>query len=117
MDYHRSVDQSAHFIPIQESISSEKLANIYVCEIVARQRVPVSVVSNRDVRFTSRFWNRFHDEMGTRLHFNTTFHPQTDRQSERTLQTLEDMLCAFVLDFDGSWDRYLPLAKNLYNNS
>ena len=109
--------KSAHFIPIQESISAEKLADIYVREIVARHGVPVSVVSDRDVRFTSRFWKRFHDEMGTRLHFSTAFHPQTDGQSERTIQTLEDMLRACVLDFGGCWDTYLPLAEFSYNNS
>ena len=109
--------KSAHFIPIQESISAERLADIYVREIVARHGVPVSVVSDRDVRFTSRFWKRFHDEMGTRLHFSTAFHPQTDGQSERTIQTLEDMLRACVLDFGGCWDTYLPLAEFSYNNS
>ena len=67
--------KSAHFIPIQESISAEKLVDIYVREIVARHGVSVSGVSDRDVRFTSRFWKRFHDEMGTRLHFSTAFHP------------------------------------------
>ena len=109
--------KSAHFIPIQESISAEKLADIYIREIVARHGVPVSVISDRDVRFTSRFWKRFHDELGTRLHFSTAFHPQTDGQSERTIQTLEDMLRACVLDFGGSWDTYLPLAEFSYNNS
>ena len=109
--------KSAHFIPIPESISAEKLADIYIREIVARHGVPVSVISDRDVRFTSRFWKRFHDELGTRLHFSTAFHPQTDGQSERTIQTLEDMLRACVLDFGGSWDTYLPLAEFSYNNS
>ena len=66
--------KSAHFIPIQESISAEKLADIYIREVVAWHGVPVSVISDRDVRFTSRFWERFHDELGTRLHFSTTFH-------------------------------------------
>ena len=60
--------------------------------------VPVSVVSDRDVQFTSRFWKKFHDELGTRLHFSTTFHPQNDGQSERMIQTLKDMLQAYVLD-------------------
>ena len=70
--------KSAHFIPIQESISVEKLAEIYVREVVARDGVSVLVVSDRDVRFNSRFWKRFHDEMGVRLHFSAAFHPQTD---------------------------------------
>ncbi|KAJ9538155.1 hypothetical protein OSB04_030888, partial [Centaurea solstitialis] len=109
--------KSAHFLPIQESSSADKLADIFVREIVRLHGVPVSIVSDRDTRFTSRFWERFQKEMGTNLHFSTTFHPQTDGQSERTIQTLEDMLRACVLDFGGSWDRYLPLAEFSYNNS
>ena len=95
----------------------EKLAEIYVRKVVARHGVPVSVVLDRDDYFTSRFWMWFHDEMGTRLHFSTAFHPQTDVQSERTIQTLEDMLRACVLDFEGSWDTYLPLVEFSYNNN
>ncbi|KAJ9546714.1 hypothetical protein OSB04_019257 [Centaurea solstitialis] len=79
--------------------------------------VPVTVISDRDVRFTSRFWARFHEDLGTRPQFSTAFHPQTDGQSERTIQTLEDMLRACVLDFGGSWDTYLPLVELSYNNS
>ena len=109
--------KSAHFIAIRESFSSEKLAEIYVSEVVSRHGVPVSVISDRDARFTSRFWGKFHEDLGTRLQFSTAFHPQTDGQSERTIQTLEDMLRACVLDFGGSWDTYLPLAEFSYNNS
>ncbi|KAJ9561205.1 hypothetical protein OSB04_006365 [Centaurea solstitialis] len=109
--------KSAHFIAIRESSSAEALADIYVKEIVARHGVPVTIISDRDVRFTSRFWEKFHEDLGTRLQFSTAFHPQTDGQSERTIQTLEDMLRACVLDFGGSWDTYLPLAEFSYNNS
>ncbi|KAJ9563234.1 hypothetical protein OSB04_008394 [Centaurea solstitialis] len=109
--------KSAHFLPIQESSSADKLADIFVREIMRLHGVPVSIVSDRDTRFTSRFWERFQKEMGTKLHFSTAFHPQRDGQSERTIQTLEDMLRACVLDFGGSWDRYLPLAEFSYNNS
>ncbi|KAJ9545001.1 hypothetical protein OSB04_024708 [Centaurea solstitialis] len=109
--------KSAHFIAIRESSSSEVLVDIYAKEIVARHDVPVTIISDRDVRFTSRFWERFHQDLGTRLQFSTAFHPQTDGQSERTIQTLEDMLRACVLDFGGSWDTYLPLAEFSYNNS
>ena len=109
--------KSAHFLAISESSSAEKLAEIYVREVVSRHGVPISIVSDRDVRFTSRFWKKFHEELGTRLHFSTAYHPQTDGQSERTIQTLEDMLRACVLDFGGSWDAYLPLAEFSYNNS
>ncbi|KAJ9536944.1 hypothetical protein OSB04_029677 [Centaurea solstitialis] len=97
--------------------TAEQSAEIYVKEIVSRHGVPVSIISDRDVCFTSRFWERFHSELGTRLHFSTAYHPQTDGQSERTIQTLEDMLRACVLDFGGSWDTYLPLAEFSYNNS
>ncbi|KAL4561750.1 hypothetical protein LXL04_033924 [Taraxacum kok-saghyz] len=109
--------KSAHFLAIRESSSAEQLADIYVREIVARHGVPVSIVSDRDTRFTSRFWEKFHTELGTRLHFSTAFHPQTDGQSKRTIQTLEDMLRACAIDFGGSWDRHLPLAEFAYNNS
>ncbi|KAJ9546328.1 hypothetical protein OSB04_018871 [Centaurea solstitialis] len=109
--------KSALFLAIRESSIAEQLAEIYVKEVVSRHGVPVSINSDRDVRFTSRFWERFHSELGTRLHFSTAYHPQTDGQSERTIQTLEDMLRACVLDFGGSWDTYLPSAEFSYNNS
>ncbi|KAJ9560821.1 hypothetical protein OSB04_005981 [Centaurea solstitialis] len=109
--------KSAHFLAIRESFTSEQLAELYVKEVVKRHGVPVSIISDWDTRFTSRFWELFHAYMGTRLHFSTAYHPQTDGQSERTIQTLEDMLRACVLDFGGSWDTYLPLAEFSYNNS
>ncbi|GJV55273.1 putative reverse transcriptase domain-containing protein [Tanacetum coccineum] len=109
--------KSAIFLPIKESMSSEALAELYLREVVARHGVPVSIVSDRDNRFTSRFWQRFQEDLGTRVHFSTTYHPQTDGQSERTIQTLEDMLRACAIDFGGSWDKYLPLAEFSYNNS
>ena len=109
--------KSAHFLPMRETFNSERLADLFIREIVSRHGVPVSIVSDRDTRFTSKFWKRFHEEMGTRLHISTTYHPQTDGQSERTIQTLEDMLRACVIDFGGSWDYHLPLAEFSYNNS
>ncbi|KAI3760166.1 hypothetical protein L1987_50557 [Smallanthus sonchifolius] len=90
---------------------------MYVKEIVSHHGVPVSIISDRDTRFTSRFWKKFHEDMGTRLNLSTAYHPQTDGQSERTIQTLEDMLRACALDFGGSWDDHLPLAEFSYNNS
>ncbi|KAI3751218.1 hypothetical protein L2E82_22266 [Cichorium intybus] len=114
------VDQltkSAHFIPIQETSTAQKLASIFIKEVITRHGMPISIVSDRDVRFTSRFWGKFQEELGSRLHFSTAYHPQTDGQSERTIQTLEDMLRACVMDFGGSWDTYLPLAEFSYNNS
>ena len=90
---------------------------MYVKEIVRLHDVPKSIVSDRDPKFTSRFWESLHRAMGTQLKFSTTFHPQTDGQSERTIQILEDMLRACVLDFEGSWVKYLPLIEFSYNNS
>ena len=95
----------------------EKLAQLYVDEIVRLHGVPVSIVSDRDPMFTSRFWPSLQTPLGTRLHFSTAFHPQTDGQSERPIQTLEDMLRACVMEFKGSWDTHLALTEFAYNNS
>ncbi|GKD75478.1 putative reverse transcriptase domain-containing protein, partial [Tanacetum coccineum] len=89
----------------------ERLARLYLNEIVARHGVPISIISDRDSRFTSRFWQLMQEALGTRLDMSTTYHPQTDGQSERTIQTLEDMLRACVLDFGESWDVNLPLVE------
>ena len=109
--------KSAHFLPINVEDSLEKLAQLYVDEIVRLHGVPVSIVSDRDPRFTSRFWPSLQAALGTRLHFSTTFHPQMDGQSKRTIQTLEDMLRAYVMEFKGSWDTHLALMEFAYNNS
>ena len=95
----------------------DKLAEIYVREIVRLHGAPVLIVSDRDPRFTSRFWPSLQEALGTKLKFSTTFYPQTDGQSERTIQTLEDMLRACVIEFRGSWDKHLPLIEFAYNNS
>ncbi|RVW72778.1 Transposon Ty3-I Gag-Pol polyprotein [Vitis vinifera] len=79
--------------------------------------VPVSIVSDRDPRFTSRFWHSLQKALGTKLSFSTTFHPQTDGQSERVIQVLEDLLRACILDLQGNWDDHLPLAEFAYNSS
>ena len=109
--------KSSHFLPINVEDSLEKLAQLYVDEIVRLHGVPVSIVSNRDPRFTSRFWPNLQAALGTRLHFSTTFHPQKDGHSERTIQTLEDMLRVCVMEFKGSWDTHLALMEFAYNNS
>ena len=114
------VDQltkSAHFISIKTTFSLEQLENLYVQEIVRLHGVPKSIVSDRDAWFTSKFWKSVQRAMGTSLNFSTAFHPQTDGQSERTIQILKDMLRACVLDFKGTWNRYLSLIEFSYNNS
>ena len=109
--------KSAHFLPVNVEDSLEKLTQLYVDEIVRLHGVPVSIVLARDPRFTSRFCPSLQVALGTRLHFNTTFHPQTDGQSERTIHTLKDMLRACVMEFKGSWDTHLALMEFAYNNS
>ncbi|GJX49085.1 putative reverse transcriptase domain-containing protein [Tanacetum coccineum] len=109
--------KSAHFLPIREDYKTEKLAKIYTNEIVARHGVPVSIISDSDGRFMSYLWQAFQEALGTRLDMSTAYHPQTDGQSERTIQTLEDMLRACVMDFGGSWDTHLPLIEFSYNSS
>jgi len=109
--------KSAHFLPIKETYSIERLAKLYIDEIVTRHGVPLSIVSDRDSRFTSTFWQSFQRELGSQVKLSTTYHPQTDGQSERTIQTLEDMLRACAIDFSGSWESHLPLIEFAYNNS
>ena len=109
--------KSSHFLLVNVEDSLEKLAQLYVDEIVRLHGVLVSIVSYRDPRLTSKFWPSLKIASGTRLHFSTTFHPQTDGQSEKTIQTLEDMLRACVMEFKGSWDTHLELMEFAYNNS
>ncbi|GJS20317.1 reverse transcriptase domain-containing protein [Tanacetum coccineum] len=94
-----------------------RLARLYLNEIVSRHGVPISIISHLDCWFTLRFWQSMQKALGTRLDMSTAYYPQTDGQSERTIQTLEDMLRASVLDFGGSWDVHLLLVEFPYNNS
>ncbi|KAJ4951656.1 hypothetical protein NE237_028488 [Protea cynaroides] len=109
--------KTARFISIRPQYTLERLAKLYVDNIVRLNGVPESIVSDRDPRFTSKFWEGLQKAMGTTLKFSTAFHPQTDGQSERTTQILKDMLRACVIDFKGSWDEKLPLIEFAYNNS
>ncbi|GJZ54387.1 putative reverse transcriptase domain-containing protein [Tanacetum coccineum] len=109
--------KSAHFIPIRATDSMETLTRLYIKEIVSRHGVPISIISDRDSHFTSRFWQSLQNALGTQLDMSTAYHPETDGQSERTIQTLEDMLRACVIDFGKGWDKHLPLVEFSYNNS
>ncbi|GJV27974.1 putative nucleotidyltransferase, ribonuclease H [Tanacetum coccineum] len=102
--------KSAHFLPMKETDSTERLARLYLREIVSRHGVPLSIISDRDSHFTSRFWQSLQKALGTQLDLSTAYHPQTDGQSERTIQTLEDMWRACVIEFRNGWDRHLPLV-------
>ncbi|KAD4888293.1 hypothetical protein E3N88_20366 [Mikania micrantha] len=109
--------KAAHFLPIRETNRVEELARIYINEIVCRHGVPLNIISDRDDRFIAHFWKSLQSAFGTQLNLSTAYHPQTDGQSERTIQTLEDMLRCCVIDFGGNWDNYLPLIEFSYNNS
>ena len=109
--------KSAHFLAVRMTFTLERSCLLYIREIVQLHGVPVSIVSDRDPRFTAHFWKSFQKAMGTRLTMSTSFHPQTDGQSKRTIQALEDMLRACVIDHQGSWEEHLSLVEFTYNNS
>nr|GEV66435.1 putative reverse transcriptase domain-containing protein [Tanacetum cinerariifolium] len=109
--------KSAHFLPIKENDPLDKLARLYLNKIVARHEIHVSIICDRDGRFTSNFWRSFHKALGTDISMSTAYHPETDGQSERTIQTLEDMIRACVIDFGKGWVKHFPLCEFSYNNS
>ncbi|GJU22082.1 putative reverse transcriptase domain-containing protein [Tanacetum coccineum] len=114
------VDQltkSAYFLPMRETDPMDKLARLYLKEVVTRHGIPVLIICDRDPRFTSNFWRSFQKAMCTRLDMSTAHHSETDGQSERTIQTLEDMLRACVINFGNGWEGHLPLIEFSYNNS
>ncbi|GJR26391.1 putative reverse transcriptase domain-containing protein [Tanacetum coccineum] len=108
----RTSNLSTHFIPIRATDSMETLTRLYIKEIVSRHGVPISIISDHDSHFTSRFWQSLQNALGTQLDMSTAYHPETDGQSERTIQTLEDMLRACVIDFGKGWDKHLPLCRS-----
>jgi len=107
----------AHFIPYRSTNSASDLAPIYMREIVRLHGVPKTIVSDRDAKFVSKFWESLQSALGTNVILSTAFHPRTDGQSEHTIQTLEDMLRSCVLSWKGSWEEHLPLVEFAYNNS
>ncbi|XP_073273259.1 uncharacterized protein [Primulina huaijiensis] len=111
------LSKSAHFIPYDRTCTYMKMAKLYIDHIVKLHGVPVTIVSDRDPRFASKFWGSLQSALGSKLAMSTAYHPQTDGQSERTIQTLEDMLRAVVMDFKGGWQESLSLVEFSYNNS
>jgi len=108
--------KSAHLLAVNLRMSMAKLAQLYILEIVRLNGVPSSIVFDRDPRFTSRFWQMLQDALGSSLRLSSAYHPQTDGQSERVIQSLEDLLRTCILDHLGSWDEVLPLVEFTYNN-
>ncbi|GKE51437.1 putative reverse transcriptase domain, ribonuclease H-like domain, aspartic peptidase domain protein [Tanacetum coccineum] len=109
--------KSVHFLSMKETDPIDKLARLYIKEVVTRHGVPISIICDRDLRFLSHFWRAFQKALGTSLDMSTAYHPETDGQSKRTIQTLEDMLRACVIDFGNCWERHFPLVEFSYNNS
>ncbi|GKC62674.1 putative reverse transcriptase domain-containing protein [Tanacetum coccineum] len=108
--------KSVIFVPMRETDPMEKLARMYLKEVVTRHGIPVSTICDCDPRFASNFWRSLQKALGTSLDMSTAYHPQTDGQSERTIQTLEDMLRACVIEFGKGWVNHLSLVDS-YNNS
>nr|GEW28428.1 reverse transcriptase domain-containing protein [Tanacetum cinerariifolium] len=109
--------KSAQFLQVKTTNNMEKLTQLYLKEIVCRHGVPILIISDRNSKFALKFRRSLRRAMGTQLDMSTTYHPQTDGQSKRTIQTLEDMLRAYAIDFGGSWDRHFPLVEFSYNNN
>jgi len=109
--------KSGHFILINISFPVSQLAEIYIREIVKLHGVPSRIVSDRDPRFTSRFRKSLQKALDSKLRLSSVYHPQTDGQSKRTFQSLEDLLRVCVLEQGGTWDSHLPLIEFTYNNS
>jgi hypothetical protein len=106
----------AHFIPVKTTHSAAKLAELYMSRIICLHGVSKKIVLDRSSQFTSKFWEKLHESMDTKLNFSSAYHPQTDGQTERTNQILEDMLRACALKYGKSWDKSLPYAEFSYNN-
>jgi transposase InsO family protein len=107
----------AHFIPVKTMYKGAKLAELYIARIVCLYGVPKKIVSDRGTQFMSRFWEKLHEAVDTRLNFSLAYHPQTDGQTERVNQILEDMLRAYALKDSKSWDKCLPYVEFSYHNN
>lgn len=110
--------KSADFLPVKLTWSLERMAQVYIEGIVRLHRVPVSIMSDRDPRFTSRFWEKLQTTLGTRLKFSTTYHPQIDGQTERTIQTIPfDVRLACVKHTTQTKDTISGIAESKVNQT
>jgi hypothetical protein len=112
-----TLTKSAHFIPVRTTYQAPDIARVFISEIVRLHGVPKKIISDRGSVFTGRFWTSFQEALGTQLNFSTAYHPETDGQTERTNQTLEDMLRMYVMDQQKRWEEFIPLVEFAYNNS
>ena len=109
--------KTAHFLPVHTSYSAKKYAEVYLDQIVHLHGVSKTIISNRGAQFVAHFWEQLQASLGTKLICSSAYHPQTDGQTERVNQILEDMLRACVIQYDKNWDKCLALAEFSYNNS
>jgi transposase InsO family protein len=107
----------AHFIPVKTTYSGLQQVELYMSRIVCLHGVPKKIVSDRETQFTSKFWERLHETLDTQLRFSSANHPQTDGQTKRVNQILEDMLRACALQYGRSWDKSPSYGEFSYNNS
>jgi hypothetical protein len=109
--------KTIHFLPVHTTYNAKKYTEIYLDQIVCLHGVPKTIISDRGAQFIARFWEQLQHALGTKLIRSSAYHPQTDGQTERINQILEDMLRACVLQYNKNWDKYLSLAIFFYNNS
>jgi transposase InsO family protein len=103
-----------HFIPVRTTYGGDKLAKLYIYNILKLHGVPKSIVSNRGAQFVSKLWRSLHQALRTKVDFSSAYHPQTDGQTERVNQVLEDMLRAFVLTYGKNWEDSLAFADGYH---
>ena len=106
----------AHFSPVRTTYIEKNIAQVFLRDIVRLHGVPCKIISDKDSLFTSSFWRELQSALGTRLNFSTVYHPQTDSQTKRVNQVLEDMLRMYVMDHQVKWEEYLHLVEFAYNN-
>ena len=111
-----NLSKASPFIPIKSTHKASDIAYIFIKEIFRLHELTKASVSYRDAKFTSKFWKGLFQELGNKLNFSTTYHPQTDGQTERVNQVLEDMLRMYVMDKPSKWEDYLHLVEFAYNN-
>ena len=102
--------KAAHFIPVKTTHKAANIANIYMKEVARLHGIPKAIVLDEDSKFTSNFWKGLFEGFGTSLNMSTTYQPQTDGQTERVNQVIEDMLRFYVMDHPSKWEYYLHLA-------